>query len=78
MRLSLQRAVKQSLLETKYAEEPVNYEQALVTYHYLQNEPIQVQYPHQNQVALVSKNQATSALTRGQVNTQSPAKQAYS
>ena len=34
-RLTLQRAVKQNILETKYAEEPVSYEQALVTYHYL-------------------------------------------
>ena len=48
VRANLQRAVKQNLIETKYAEEPVSYEQALVTYHYLQNEPIQVQYPHQN------------------------------
>lgn len=35
LRTSLQRAVKQNLIETKYAEEPVTYEQALVTYHYL-------------------------------------------
>ena len=45
MRLSLQRAVKQNLIESKYAEEPVTYGQALVTYHYLQNAPIQEQYP---------------------------------
>lgn len=77
LRLSLQRAVKQGLMETKYAEEPVTYAQALVTYHYLQNEPIQEQYPDQNQVARNSMNQATAAITRGQVTTQSPARQAY-
>ena len=78
MRLNLQRAVKHSLLETKYAEEPVSYEQALVTYHYLQNEPIQNQYPLQNQVALVSANQAAAATQKGQVRTSSPAKQVQS
>ena len=35
MRLALQQKVKQNLLETKYAEEPVSYEQALVTYHFM-------------------------------------------
>ena len=40
MRLNLQRQVKNSLVETKYADEPISYEQALVTYHYLQNAPI--------------------------------------
>ena len=77
MRANLQRAVKQGLIETKYAEEPVSYEQALVTYHYLQNEPIQVTYPQRNQVAMTSTNQANSALYRGQVNSTSPAKQAF-
>ena len=37
LRANLQRTVKQNLIETKYAEEPVTYEQALVTYHYMQN-----------------------------------------
>ena len=41
MRLALQQKVKQNLLETKYAEEPVSYEQALVTYHFMQNAPVQ-------------------------------------
>lgn len=67
VRLNLQRAVKQNLLETKYAEEPITYGQSLVTYHYLQNEPIQVSYPDRNQVALASATQSHAALTRGQV-----------
>ena len=49
MRLALQQKVKQNLLETKYAEEPVTYEQALVTYHYMQNAPTQDTFPTQNQ-----------------------------
>lgn len=69
LRISLQRAVKQSLLETKYADEPVTYEQALVTYHYLQNQPIQTAYPNQNQVAMSSMHQANAALQKGQVRT---------
>jgi len=35
MRQNLQRTVKNHLIETKYAEEPVSYEQALVTYHFM-------------------------------------------
>ena len=54
MRLSLQNKVKHNLIESKYAEEPVSYGQALVTYHYLQNEPVQYQ-EQQNKMALASQ-----------------------
>ena len=71
MRLALQQKVKQNLLETKYAEEPVSYEQALVTYHFMQNAPIQ-------DVAQPGPSPAANALARSGTGTKLPAKQGLS
>ena len=64
-RLSLQNKVKHNLIESKYAEEPVSYGQALVTYHYLQNEPVHYQ-EQQNKMAIASQNQAFAAMARAE------------
>ena len=79
MRLALQRTVKQNLLESKYTDEPVSYEQALVTYHYLQNQILdQERYLERNEVVQTTNNQADRGNARNQADTQSPAKQAIS
>ena len=45
LKQAVQKNVKQTLIESKYADEPITFGQALVTYHYVQNQPIQTEFP---------------------------------
>ena len=53
LRQNVQKSVKRALIESKYNDEPITFGQALVTYHYLQEMPIQKAYP-ENALALQS------------------------
>ena len=38
VRVNMQSSVKQHLIESRFTDEPLSYEQAVVTYHHLQNQ----------------------------------------
>jgi len=53
LRSNVQQSVKEALIESKYNDEPISYGQALVTYHYVeqqrQQQPLQQVYPENMQ-----------------------------
>ena len=54
LKLSVQNAVKQALIDTKYNDEPVTFGQALVTHYFLN------QYGMQQQATTVPQSQSQS------------------
>ena len=71
LKSAVQKNVKESLIESTYDNEPINFGQALVTYHYIQNAPIQTEFP-ENQT--MSRRPGTAAAGRSN-RKMSPAKQ---
>lgn len=65
-RQSVQEQVRNNLIESKFPQEPVTYGQALVTYHYLQNQPIQEAEPR-NTLARRTQHQVTQGIQKGHV-----------
>ena len=62
LKLSVQNAVKQALIDTKYNDEPVTFGQALVTHYFLN------QYGMQQQATTVPQSQSQSMQNLSQQN----------
>ena len=70
LKQTVQKNVKRALIESKYADEPISFGQAMVTYHYVQNQPIRAEFP-ENQLP---QRRPQTAAGRATVK-MSPAKQ---
>lgn len=73
LRTNVQKSVKKALIESKFNEEPISFGQALVTYHFLQQQPLQQTYP-ENMLARSVKQETEQAMQTGRVSIKSPAK----